>query len=404
MEENTYIGESVPGDVMPNPGYVWDFSPINQAAQNTTSLLASAAAADRKERLENKKYWQSKIPNMPDVWQYDFDKVKEARQELDNVLRGFISTGLDPDDLTGDDKKQYDNAVNNLQKAKILAEENQQIWSNNEKLINADEKEGIYDTQIWDKYEQDVLNPNLSIEERNKILKQRDGLVRNYTWDEILDKTQNERSTNEQGMITITQRDPKNYRAYLEQLFALNDQEIIKFYESKKRLAEKDKERDQDGKLKYADQEYMPEDFIDDAVKLLETRSGKNVTQDEPRVSSSSTSTNATYRNRDYTFGWDDAGTQVTINRTNLDQTIVGATNTRGSKISKATVGKFYYDASGRLVFDAAVGKKTYTFDYESNKALLNDYPDMRDILSDKPGYKGNKGQGQNKGQGKQQF
>lgn len=284
MAETPYIGESVPGEVMPTQEYVYDFSPIQQAAQDLTNLFASAQLKKAEKAQKAKEYWQSSMQEMPDVWEQDYEYVRGAVDEYNQLMKNFMYQGKDVSNLTPDEYKQYKAAEDKVVRYTKAAEDNQSFWNEAYKKKDND-KEGKYDPETFESFKQSYLSPDLDPLKRAEFRNGNDAFIADYDWDEILEYTVPKKTTSENGRIITSEFKPEDHRAYIESLFLAGDPEILDMFWARKRdkdaqtIAEKgeDYEESTDG--------YTAKQFTEEAVGLGKTK--YNYTQSEEEIKSS---------------------------------------------------------------------------------------------------------------------
>lgn len=283
MADTPYIGESVPGEAMPTPGYVWDFSPIQQATQDLTNLFASAQLKRAEKAQKAKEYWQSSMQEMPSVWDTDYEYVRGAVDEYNNLMKNFMNRGKDVSNLTPEEYKQYKEAENKVVRYTKAAEDNQKFWT---EAFNQKEKdtEGNYDSETFESFKERYLSSELDPIARAQYRNSNDAFIRDYDWDEILEYTVPRKTTQENGRIITSEFKPEDHKAYLDGLFGVGDTKTLDMFWAIKRDvdARRKTEAEANGDTFDPLQDgYTQQEFVDQAVNLGKSKYNYTRTEEE---------------------------------------------------------------------------------------------------------------------------
>jgi len=302
MADTPYTGESVPGEVMPVQEYAWDFTPIQQGVQDLTNLFASAQLKRSERAQKAREYWRDSMQDVPDVWEQDYEYVRSAVGEYNDLMKDFMNRGKDVSNLTREEYKQYKDAENKVIRYTKAAEDNQKWWTEASNQIERD-SEGKYDPETFDAFKQGFLSPDVDPLSRAQFRNSNDAFIRDYDWDEILEYTVPKKTTDENGRIITSQFKPEDHKAYVEGLFAAGDPEILDMFYARKRDKDAAKKASMGDDFDPATDGYTQAQFVDETVGLGKSKYNYTKTEEEIKTSSSG--------NRNKTSG---GGDNITVN------------------------------------------------------------------------------------------
>lgn len=407
MADTPYIGESVPGEAMPTPGYVWDFSPIQQATQDLTNLFASAQLKRAEKAKKAKEYWQSNMQEMPQVWEKDYEYVRGAVDEYNNLMKIFMSRGKDVSNLTPEEYKQYKEAESKVVRYTKAAEDNDKFWT---EASNQKEKDtaGNYDPETFESFKQGYLSPDLDPLARAKYRIENDAFITDYDWDEILEYTAPRKATQENGRIITSEFKPEDHKAFLDGLFAAGDVKILDMFWARKRDVDAKRKAEAEARGEKFDPSkngYTQQEFINQAVNLGKSKYNYTKTEEEaPKPGGGNKSPGSGGGDKVTVYDGNPAkgeGENATYYDSQYgvksvrgaNQTINGVTIDGDEAPTDFSVDYFTKDSNGKVwAFGSYTGRRGKDYgwvDYEHYKGAFNaaKYPDMTKQF----GGKGNK-------------
>ena len=252
---------------MPTQEYVWDFAPIQQGVQDLTNLFASAQLKRSERAQKAREYWRDSMQDVPDVWEQDYEYVRSAVGEYNDLMKDFMNRGKDVSNLTREEYKQYKDAENKVIRYTKAAEDNQKWWTEASNQIERD-SEGKYDPETFDAFKQGFLSPDVDPLSRAQFRNSNDAFIRDYDWDEILEYTVPKKTTDENGRIITSQFKPEDHKAYVEGLFAAGDPEILDMFYARKRDKDAAKKASMGDDFDPSTDGYTQAQFVDETVGL----------------------------------------------------------------------------------------------------------------------------------------
>jgi len=215
-----YTGES--GN-MPGSGrgaaYAED---VSSTLENTNQWLKDIRENEKlkkKEAQQKANAWNSMLEENPDVWNIDFEKVREKAEVYNNYVIGLKEQGYDPYNLPPSEMKELNKLQSELVRETNAAKANKEWWDKNTFNINEDAGK-TWDQGHATEWFKQYADPNLSPVERAKMRQEGNPYLKNVDLVDIVSDLTNKMEEQKltQGGYDITQKteeDFKNRRFYI---------------------------------------------------------------------------------------------------------------------------------------------------------------------------------------------
>lgn len=207
---------------------------VSSSLQNMNQWLKDIREDEKLRKEEQQKKnnaWNTMLEETPDVWNLDFEKVKEKSLAYNDYVRSLREQGYNPYDLPTKESRELERLRAEVVRETNAAKANKEWWDKNTFNINED------DGKTWDKgyatkwFEQ-YANPDITPSERSKIRQQGNPYQRNVDLVDIVsdltDKMEEQKIT--QGGYDITQKTEEDFKNLLSIYF--QDQAGMEEYES----------------------------------------------------------------------------------------------------------------------------------------------------------------------------
>jgi len=207
---------------------------VSSSLENVNQWLKDIREDEKLRKEEQQKKnnaWNTMLEETPDVWNLDFEKVKEKSLAYNDYVRSLREQGYNPYDLPTKESRELERLRAEVVRETNAAKANKEWWDKNTFNINED------DGKTWDKgyatkwFEQ-YANPDITPSERSKIRQQGNPYQRNVDLVDIVsdltDKMEEQKIT--QGGYDITQKTEEDFKNLLSIYF--QDQAGMEEYES----------------------------------------------------------------------------------------------------------------------------------------------------------------------------
>lgn len=186
----------------------------------------------RKEEQQKKNNaWNTMLEETPDVWNLDFEKVKEKSLAYNDYVRSLREQGYNPYDLPSKESRELEKLKTEVIRETNAAKANKDWWDKNTFNINEDAGK-TWDPEYAAKWFEQYASPDITPSERSKIRQQGNPYQRNVNLVDIVsdltDKMEEQKIT--QGGYDITQKTEEDFKNLLSVYF--QDQAGMEEYES----------------------------------------------------------------------------------------------------------------------------------------------------------------------------
>lgn len=224
---------------------------ISSTLKNTNQWLKDIREDERLKKEEQQKQaeaWNTMLEETADVWNLDFEKVKEKGLAYNDYVRFLRGQGYNPYDLPAKESRELERRKAEVVRETNAAKANKEYWDKN--TFNVDEDAGkTWDQGYATKWFEQYADPNLSPSERAKIRQQGKPYQRKVDLVDIVadltDKMEEQKLT--QDGYDITQKTEEDFKNLLSIYF--KDQAGMDEYEA---LMSKGKYKTDDDLMKEA--------------------------------------------------------------------------------------------------------------------------------------------------------
>lgn len=207
---------------------------VSTTLENTNQWLKDIREDEKLKREEQRKKaeaWNSMLEETPDVWNLDFEKVKEKSLAYNDYVRSLREQGYNPYDLPAKESRELERRKAEVIRETNAAKANKEYWDKN--TFNIDEDAGkTWNQEYATKWFEQYADPNLSPSERAKIRQQGKPYQKNVDLTDLVstigDTMEEQKLT--QGGYDITGRDKEDFKKLLSIYF--NDQSGMEDYEA----------------------------------------------------------------------------------------------------------------------------------------------------------------------------
>lgn len=228
--------------------YSEDASPVLESMNQWLKDIREDEKLKREEQRKKAEAWNAMLEKTPDVWNLDFEKVKEKSLAYNDYVRSLREQGYNPYDLPSKESRELERLRTEVIRETNAAKANKEYWDKN--TFNVDEDAGkTWDQGYATKWFEQYADPNLTPSERAKIRQQGKPYQRKVDLVDIVadltDKMEEQKLT--QGGYDITQKTEEDFKNLLSIYF--KDQAGMDEYEA---LMSKGKYKTDDDLMKEA--------------------------------------------------------------------------------------------------------------------------------------------------------
>lgn len=207
---------------------------VSSTLENTNKWLKDIREDERLRKEEQRKKaeaWNTMLEKTPDVWNLDFEKVREKADAYNNYVIDLKEQGYDPYNLPADKMREMNKLQADVIRETNAAKANKEYWDKN--TFNIDEDAGkTWNQEYATKWFEQYADPNLTPSERAKIRQQGKPYQKNVDLTDLVstigDTMEEQKLT--QGGYDITGRDKEDFKKLLSIYF--NDQSGMEDYEA----------------------------------------------------------------------------------------------------------------------------------------------------------------------------
>jgi hypothetical protein len=207
---------------------------ISSSLENMNQWLKDIREDEKLRKEEQQKKnnaWNTMLEKTPDVWNLDFEKVKEKSLAYNDYVRSLREQGYNPYDLPAKESRELERLKTEVIRETNAAKANKEYWDKN--TFNIDEDAGkTWNQEYATKWFEQYADPNLTPSERAKIRQQGKPYQKNVDLTNLVysigEKMEEQKLT--QGGYDITGRDKEDFKKLMSIYF--NDQSGMEDYEA----------------------------------------------------------------------------------------------------------------------------------------------------------------------------
>lgn len=364
--------------------YSEDASPVLENMNQWLKDIREDEKLKKEEQRKTAEAWNAMLEETPDVWNLDFEKVKEKSLAYNDYVRTLREQGYNPYDLPAKESRELEKLRAEVIRETNAAKANKEWWDKNTFNINEDAGK-TWDQGYATNWFEQYANPDITPSERAKIRQQGNPYVRNVDLTDIVSSIGDamEESKITQGAYDITSRNKDKFKTLLGIHF--KDQSGMDEYDSLMRSG------------KYADDNALMADAEKIFDALYEPSKVKRSTPQQPKKDKEEKVTGYGTGNWDgklsITYGKDDAyppakeANSIHITRTgpNDDLPFINVLDDNG-KLIQFQPSVFYLKGNEISVrgFKKQDGKDVDTYiSYNKNKEKLKSQMSGYDVMED---------------------
>ncbi len=207
---------------------------VSSTLENTNQWLKDIRENEKlkkKEAQQKANAWNSMLEENPDVWNIDFEKVREKAEVYNNYVIGLKEQGYDPYNLPPSEMKELNKLQSELVRETNAAKANKEWWDKNTFNINEDAGK-TWDQGHATEWFKQYADPNLSPVERAKMRQEGNPYLKNVDLVDIVSDLTNKMEEQKltQGGYDITQKTEEDFKNLVSIYFA--DQAGMDDYEA----------------------------------------------------------------------------------------------------------------------------------------------------------------------------